>query len=134
MTIAIVDVSGIGPKTAEYLAKQGITTAEALLEAGLAVLAVSPGFGDARARKSMDSAAALVVGAEEAESPVKGGGKADNIKGMKSKKDKKGKKGKKKKSKEGGKRKKSAKRKSGEKKQKEDGRKKKNKKNKKGKK
>ena len=66
MTIAVRDVPGLGPKTAEYLVGQGITSAEELLEAGLAVLIAAPGFGDGRARKVLDAAASLVVDAEEA--------------------------------------------------------------------
>jgi hypothetical protein len=119
MSIAVVNVPGIGPKTAEYLEKQGITTAEALLEAGVEVLALSPGFGDARARKVMDAAAALVVGAEAGESPIMAMVTAEQIKGTKAKKA--GKKGKKEKKKEKGKKAKqkvSAKRKGGKKKRK----------------
>lgn len=66
MTIAVRDVPGLGPKTAEYLVGQGITSAEELLQAGLAVLIAAPGFGDGRARKVLDAAASLVVDAEEA--------------------------------------------------------------------
>lgn len=116
MTIAVANVPGIGPKTAEYLAKQGVTTAEALLQAGAGILAVSPGFGDARARKVMDAAAALVVGAGAGESPIMAAVTAEQRKGAKPKKDKKEKKGKKKKKEgkmKGAKQKASVKRKSG---------------------
>ena len=65
MTVSVISVPGLGPKTAEYLEKQGITTAEALLEAGLDALVAAPGFGDSRARKVMDTAATMVVDAEE---------------------------------------------------------------------
>lgn len=129
MSIAVVNVPGIGPKTAEYLEKQGITTAEALLQAGVGILALSPGFGDARARKVMDAAVALVVDAEADESPIMAAVTAEQIKGTKPKKAKK----KSKKEKKKGKRKKakqkaSAKKESG--KEKREGSKKKKKKGK----
>jgi hypothetical protein len=66
MTIAVIKISGLGLRTAEYLAQQGITTAEGLLEAGLEKLIAAPGFSEGRARKVMDAAATLVVDAEEA--------------------------------------------------------------------
>jgi hypothetical protein len=133
MTISVNQVPGLGPKTAEYLAQQGITTAETLLDAGLTVLIAAPGFGDGRARKVLDAAASLVVDAEKASPLEKKPGKLSSDKKKKTKSGKKRdlKKGDKKKKQED-KKKKGAKKKPS--KGKPDNRKKSSKKKKKGKK
>ena len=113
MTIVVIDVTGVGPKTAEYLAQHGITTVEALLQAGLGILIAAPGFSDGRARKVMDAAATLIVDGEavteklnkpkklkkskKSKKPALTGKK--KVKSEKKKKDKTGKKGDKKKEK-----------------------------------
>lgn len=91
MAVNLLDVPGIGVKTADYLVKQGIGSAEALLAAGLEALIAAPGFGEARARRVLVAAAGLVVEQEEAALPKTGkekkGGKVKTAK-----KEKKGKK------------------------------------------
>jgi len=101
MAVNLLDVPGIGVKTADYLVKQGIGSAEALLAAGLEALIAAPGFGEARARRVLDAAAGLVVEQEEAALPKRGKEKKDG-KAKAAKKEKKGKKKEKTKKKEKG--------------------------------
>jgi hypothetical protein len=124
MATPLVKVTGIGPKTAEFLKEQGIATAEELLAAGVGLLSQAPGFSAARAETVLDSAR-VEVGAEapspqeqpsveepkeekgveseeereKQEKTKKKGRKADKSKDKKAKKGKKDKKGKKKKKK-----------------------------------
>jgi predicted flap endonuclease-1-like 5' DNA nuclease len=95
MTTPVSKVTGIGPKTAEYLGEKGITTAEALLEKGRDVLLNAPGFSESRVVTVFDAASQLLgaePAAEEAapaEKPKKGKKKKDKGKKKKSKKGKK---------------------------------------------
>ncbi len=61
MVTGIHKITGIGPKTAEYLSAQGIATAEGLLEAGLGTLVQAPGFSQARADKVMQATRELLA-------------------------------------------------------------------------
>lgn len=89
MTTAVTAVTGIGPKTAEYLQQQGVDTAEKLLAGGVDLLSGAPGFGEARAQAVIEAAEELLG---------KGAGKSDDTSGKK-KKQKKAKKEKNKKGK-----------------------------------
>ncbi|TYL36620.1 hypothetical protein CV102_21450 [Natronococcus pandeyae] len=55
-------VSGIGPKTADRLAEQGVTTREALLETPIETLTALPNVGQTRARKMHHHATVLETG------------------------------------------------------------------------
>lgn len=103
MAIKVIDVPGIGPKTAEYLVSEGLETAEDLVNAGIGQLMQAPGFHLNRANSVLDAARALIAsgdeGVEAAKKPVRKKEakkeKADKPKTKKSKEDKAGKKGKK---------------------------------------
>jgi len=69
MTIPLNRVTGIGPKTVAYLKDKGVTTLDALLLAGPAVLAEAPGFGQARADRVMDAAKSLTEQGSSPETP-----------------------------------------------------------------
>ena len=101
MTTPVNKVSGIGPKTTEYLKGQGITTAEALLKYGVEKLASAPGFSPGRAETVISETNKLLGGAQKQTtvSATKSSGKAITKPGKKDKKDKKQKKNKDKKSK-----------------------------------
>ena len=60
MSTPLSQVAGIGPKTAEYLSDRGITTVEALLQAGVAALVEAPGFGEGRANTVVEAARDLL--------------------------------------------------------------------------
>lgn len=93
MAIKVIDVPGIGPKTAEYLAGEGLTTAEDLVQAGVDELMKAPGFHQNRANTVLDAARGLIVEAEVETAPA--GEKAKKEKAGKTKKNKKQKKEKK---------------------------------------
>jgi hypothetical protein len=108
MKVSVIQVAGIGPKTAVFLKEHGIDSVEALLASGVGVLAQAPGFGETRARQVLDAASALLL-AEVATATGETGKKKTKKKKKKqknatNKKDKKksekGKKGEKKKKKE----------------------------------
>jgi hypothetical protein len=104
MAIPVIKVPGIGPKTAEFLEANGITTAETLLDAGLDKLCEAPGFHANRAQAALDAAGELTGTKTSAEKPKKKKAKKpkdkkkDKKKAKKSDKGKKGKKPDKKKS------------------------------------
>ena len=54
MTTKLIEVPGIGPKTAEYLQAQGLATVEDLLQAGIEELMKAPGFHLSRALKPLE--------------------------------------------------------------------------------
>ena len=118
MTQSVRDVTGIGPKTAEFLDAKGIRTVKQLISLGVAGLAEAPGFSESRARTVIAAAETVDAGDEPEQATavieVKAGpvnkakkkdkkskkdksSKKDKKKGKKDKKDKK--KGKKKKGK-----------------------------------
>ena len=70
MPTPIIKVSGIGPKTAQYLAENNITTAEALVDAGINVLVEAPGFNQARAAAVMLAASVASSGVEDMPAPA----------------------------------------------------------------
>jgi len=51
MTIPVIEIQGIGPKTAEFLRNNGIITAKDLLKNGARYLQQAPGFGEKRAEQ-----------------------------------------------------------------------------------
>ncbi len=91
MKRAVIHIAGIGAKTEAYLKEQGIDSIEALLAAGVAVLANAPGFGENRARQVMEAASAQLLA--EVQTEPKTAGKKENKKkrkGHTKKKDKTG--------------------------------------------
>lgn len=106
MAIPVNKVTGIGPKTAEYLATKKIKTVEQLLKNNIDVLASAPGIGPVRAEAAIKEANKLLGSAPATGSAVntkqkgkkeKGKARKDKKKDKKkNKKDKKGKKDKKK--------------------------------------
>ena len=97
MTIAVTQINGIGPKTAEFLKKNRITTVEALVKSGTKVLSQATGFNEERAAKFVaEGVKLLAAGPAKTTSRVKAK-PATKVKSEKSdkKKDKKDKKGKK---------------------------------------
>jgi hypothetical protein len=122
VAIKVIDVPGIGPKTAEYLIAEGLETAEDLVNAGIGQLMQAPGFHLNRATSVLEGARALIADTD-AEASASGKNvrkvlipetgkenktrkkkkgkkeKKDKDKGVKKKKDKKDKKSKKKKKK-----------------------------------
>lgn len=85
MTTPLGSVTGIGPRTLEYLEARGIMSVEDLLRAGVAALMEAPGFGERRANTVLDAAKDAL-----------GGVSIQPVKVPKQDKDKKKKKGKKK--------------------------------------
>ena len=57
----LTDVSGVGPATAEVLAKHGIDTPEALADASLAKLVTVPGIGAERAASLKEAATRVLL-------------------------------------------------------------------------
>jgi 3-methyladenine DNA glycosylase/8-oxoguanine DNA glycosylase len=66
MAIRLIEVPGIGPKTAKYLEAEGFSTAEDLVQAGVEELMKAPGFHQNRATSVLEAARALIsdTGAE----------------------------------------------------------------------
>jgi outer membrane biosynthesis protein TonB len=62
MTTPVNMVSGVGPKTVEYLKSRRITTAEALVTRGLSILEAAPGFSPGRAANVIEAANKLLSG------------------------------------------------------------------------
>lgn len=121
MTTPVDKVTGVGPKTVEYLKRRRITTAEALVKRGTSVLETAPGFSPGRAVNVIEAANQLLSRGSVVVKTAKPTTKAKAEKPEKKEKDKKEKKKDKK-----------SKNKKGKKEKKKD--KKKDKKNKKGKK
>jgi Helix-hairpin-helix domain len=102
MTTPVNKVSGIGPKTTEFLKNQGIATAEALITSGVAKLALAPGFNQSRATTVINAASKLISEPQlqaTSRSTAKSSSKAKTKPEKIDKKDKKNKKNKDKKSK-----------------------------------
>ena len=94
MTTPVSMVTGVGPKTVEYLKRRRITTAEALVKRGTSVLEAAPGFSPGRATNVIDAATKLLSGetvvVKTAKPVKKAKAKAEKpVKKDKSKKDKK---------------------------------------------
>lgn len=93
MTTPVNRITGIGPKTAAFLTQHGIETAEALLQADIAILAAAPGFSLTRAGNVLQAARALSGSGLPAEASVSGEQKKKKQKtkdkGKKTKKSKK---------------------------------------------
>ncbi len=119
MTTPVNMVTGVGPKTVEYLKRRRITTAETLVKRGSSVLEAAPGFSPGRAENVIEAANKLLRGEPvivktakpvkkaKADKPAKKEkDKKDKKKDKKGKKDKKNKKDKKSKNKKGKKNKK----------------------------
>jgi len=70
MTTPLRKVTGIGPKTAEFLQQRGIESAEQLLAAGRESLSGAPGFSAARADSVLQAAASMPGAARAAETPA----------------------------------------------------------------
>ncbi len=51
MTVPVIEITGIGPKAAEFLRNNGIFTAEDLIKDGINCLQQVPGFGKNRAEQ-----------------------------------------------------------------------------------
>ena len=62
MTTPVNKVTGVGPKTVEYLKRRRITTAEALVKRGISVLESAPGFSPGRAANVIEAANKLLQG------------------------------------------------------------------------
>lgn len=60
MTTPVNRVTGIGPKTAEFLQRKGIDSVEALLACGHEGLLDAPGFSEGRAKNVLQAAAELL--------------------------------------------------------------------------
>jgi endonuclease III len=69
MATRLIEVPGIGPKTAEYLEGEGLASAEDLVQAGMDELIKAPGFHLNRATSVLDAARAL-IGETGAETPA----------------------------------------------------------------
>ncbi len=100
MTIPIIEITGIGPKAAEFLRNKGIFTAEDLLKDGINCLLQVPGFGKNRAEQVLKVITTTLGsgGKKSSSKPDKKKSKYKNKKKSgkdKKKSDKKGKKGKK---------------------------------------
>lgn len=89
MTTPVNKVTGVGPKTVEYLKERRITTAEALVKHGTSVLETAPGFSPGRAENVIHAANKLLHGEAVIE---KTASKPKVDKSKKKKKDKKEKK------------------------------------------
>ena len=100
MTVPVIEITGIGPKAAEFLRNSGIFTAEDLLKDGINILQQVPGFGKSRAEQVLKvMTVSLGLGGKRSSAkPDKKKSKDKNKKKSgkdKKKGDKKGKKGKK---------------------------------------
>jgi len=71
VTYKVIDVPGIGPKTAEYLISEGLETAEDLVNAGIGQLIQAPGFHLNRANKVLEAARVLIASGRETVSAKK---------------------------------------------------------------
>ena len=63
MTIALTQVTGVGPSTAKVLVENGFKSAEQLAGATVSQVASVPGFGVARATRAIDAAKKLLASA-----------------------------------------------------------------------
>ena len=108
MTMSLVNVVGIGPKTEIYLVEHGITSVEKLIAEGSEILSSAPGFNPSRAEAAIKSAESLIAKETPQETLATSEEKKNKKSSRKSKKkdkskgkkkDKKGKKNKKKKKK-----------------------------------
>ena len=73
MTISVIEIRGIGPKTAEFLKNHGILTTEDLLKDGTNCLEQAPGFNKDRAEqvlKVIDSS--LVIDTKDSSKKTEG--------------------------------------------------------------
>ena len=61
MTVPVIEIQGIGPKTAEYLKNHGILTAEDLLKDSTNCLEQAPGIGKDRAEQVLKIIATTLV-------------------------------------------------------------------------
>ena len=61
MTVPVIEIQGIGSKTAEFLKSHGILTAEDLLKDGTNCLGQAPGFGKDRAEQVLKVIATSLV-------------------------------------------------------------------------
>ncbi len=91
MTQSVRDVTGIGPKTAEFLDTRGISTVKQLIRLGVSGLAEAPGFSESRARTVIAAAELLDAGDEPEQATAVIEVKAGPVRKAKNK-DKKGKK------------------------------------------
>jgi Holliday junction resolvasome RuvABC DNA-binding subunit len=104
MTVPVIEITGIGPKAAEFLRNNGIFTAEDLLKDGINCLQQAPGFGKNRAEQVLKvMTASLGLGSKRSsaksdkkKSKDKNKKKSDKDKKKSNKKGKKGKKNRKK--------------------------------------
>ncbi len=71
VTHKVIDVPGVGPKTAEYLISEGLETAEDLVNAGIGQLIQAPGFHLNRANTVLEAARALIASGGETVSAKK---------------------------------------------------------------
>lgn len=107
MTTPLTDIAGIGPSAAKVLQAHNINSAEDLAAASVAEITAVPGFGEIRAQRIKEAAAAAIQPAESAAEPApaenknkkesgekepKKEKKSKEEKGSKKKKEKKGKK------------------------------------------
>ena len=88
MTVPVIEIQGIGPKTAEFLKSHGILTAEDLLKDGISCLQQVPGFSKNRAEQVL-KVVATSPGFDGKSSSVKIDNKKDKKKSKNKKKDKK---------------------------------------------
>lgn len=68
MSKSVLDVSGIGPSTAAFLAENGVKTADDLAALSVEQLAAIRGFSEIRAGQVITAAKALVMATEETKS------------------------------------------------------------------
>ena len=92
MTTPVNMVTGVGPKTVEYLKRRRITTAETLVKRGSSVLETAPGFSPGRAENVIEAANKLLRGEPVIVKTAKPVKKAKADKPAKKEKDKKDKK------------------------------------------
>ena len=92
MTTPVNKVTGVGPKTVEYLKTRRITTAEALVKRGISVLEAAPGFSPGRAANVIEAANQLLSGEPVVVKTAKPATKAKAEKPAKKEKNKKDKK------------------------------------------
>jgi Holliday junction resolvasome RuvABC DNA-binding subunit len=90
MTIPVIEIQGIGPKTAEFLRNNGIITVKDLLKNGTRYLQQAPGFGQKRAEQVLEIIASS-PDTDSKSSGVKTGDKKDKKKNKKKDKKKSGK-------------------------------------------
>ena len=90
MRTPLSQIKGIGASTAKTLMTAGIKTAEDLASASIAQIAAVPGFGETRAQRVKEAAAAAIGSKESAPvEPVAVEGKPVEQEKQKKKKDKK---------------------------------------------